>query len=227
RQFALTIAVSTLISAFNSLTLSPALTALLLRPRGEGHVTAPLPRLAFPVLGAWIGYAYLTQFFVGRMPEGWPAWSAAASAGAAGVGLGWVLGPPLHAILAWVFRSFNAAFNFSTGIYTRATGLLLRGSVIVLLLYVGLLGLTYAGFNAAPKGFIPPQDKGYLLVNVQLPDSASLPRTRQIVQTLEHVALQTPGVKHTVAVAGQSLLLNANAPNYGSMYVMLDDFHKR
>src|SRR5207244_9326563 len=98
---------------------------------------------------------------------------------------------------------------------------------VVLLVYGGLLVLTYFGFAAAPKGFIPAQDKGYLLVNVQLPDSASVRRTEQVMRAIEQIALKTPGVKHTVAVAGQSVLLNANAPNFGAMFVMLDDFPKR
>src|SRR5205814_495713 len=88
-------------------------------------------------------------------------------------------------------------------------------------------GLTYYAFAAAPKGFIPAQDKGYLLVNVQLPDSASVQRTQDVMKDIEALALQSPGVKHTVAVAGQSLLLNANAPNFGSMFVMLDPFQDR
>ena len=80
---------------------------------------------------------------------------------------------------------------------------------------------------ATPTGFIPQQDKGYLLVNVRLPDSASLDRTEQVMQRIEKTAGKSPGVKHTVAIAGQSVLLGANAPNFGTMYVMLDDFHHR
>ena len=97
----------------------------------------------------------------------------------------------------------------------------------MLLLYVGLLGLTYKVFMMAPKGFIPSQDKGYLLVNAQLPDSASLERTRATMQKIEQIAKQVPGVNHTVAIAGQSILLGATAPNFGAMYVMLDEFHHR
>ena len=87
--------------------------------------------------------------------------------------------------------------------------------------------LTYWGFTHTPTGFIPNQDMGYLLVNVQLPDSASLHRTDRVMRDIEAIALQTPGVKNTVAVAGQSLLLNANAPNFGAMFVMLKDFPER
>ncbi|HEX4589695.1 MAG TPA: efflux RND transporter permease subunit, partial [Gemmataceae bacterium] len=75
--------------------------------------------------------------------------------------------------------------------------------------------------------FIPQQDKGYLLVNVQLPDAASVTRTRDVVERIEKIALKTPGVKHTVAIAGQSILLNVNASNFGAMYLMLDDFEHR
>src|SRR5262249_55343135 len=73
----------------------------------------------------------------------------------------------------------------------------------------------------------PQQDKGYLLVNVQLPDAASVLRTEGVVQRIEAIARETPGIKHTVAISGQSILLNANAPNFGSLYLMLDDFDRR
>jgi hydrophobe/amphiphile efflux-1 (HAE1) family protein len=133
----------------------------------------------------------------------------------------------LNWLLSWLFRTFNRGFDFATGIYARVVGGLLRISVLVLIIYGGLVGLTYKAFVETPKGFIPAQDKGYLLVNVQLPDSASVQRTRQTMLQLEKLAAEIPGVNHTVAIAGQSILLNANAPNFGAMYVMLDEFHHR
>jgi multidrug efflux pump len=103
----------------------------------------------------------------------------------------------------------------------------LRISAIVLLVYGGLLYLTFWGFTHTPSGFIPTQDKGYLLVNVQLPDSTSLERTQKVMQRVEEIASKVPGVAHTVGISGQSILLNSNAPNFGSLYVMLDEFHHR
>jgi multidrug efflux pump len=176
RQFALTVAVSTVISAFNSLTLSPALCALLLKPKAEQ-----------------------------RDPLTWA----------------------LNLLLGWFFKLFNLGFTATTNVYTKIVGLSLRLSVIILIVYGGLLYATGVTFGMAPKGFIPMQDKGYLMVNVQLPDSASLERTQEVMAQAEEIARKTPGVKHTVALAGQSLLLNANSPNFGSMYVMLDEFEKR
>jgi len=247
RQFALTIAVSTLISAFNSLTLSPALSALLLRPhsKDDAHeaekvfVDAVLPRLAFLAIGGWAGYEVLAGWFdhaLTLLPEGNPARDALAAFVAeygtlasiiVGILAGWAVSKPLNWILARAFRLFNIGFDFSTGLYARGVGMLLRVSVLVLIVYGGLLVLTYQGFTSTPTGFIPSQDKGYLLVNVQLPDASSVERTRQVMQQIETIALNTKGVKHTVANAGQSMLLNANAPNFGSMFVMLDEFHKR
>jgi multidrug efflux pump len=236
RQFALTIAVSTVISAFNSLTLSPALTALLLRPHNK-EVAPPLPRLAFPLIGAWLGWESLTPWLergVERLPaeiqdwvHGAPPWTVPVAAAVVGAVVSWFVSRPLNRLLGACFRSFNAGFAKATGGYVRVVGSLLRVSVLVLVVYGGLLALTYSSFAYAPKGFIPPQDKGYLLVNVQLPDSASVQRTQQVMHRIEEIALKTPGVKHTVAVAGQSILLNANAPNFGAMFVMLDDFHRR
>jgi multidrug efflux pump subunit AcrB len=235
RQFALTIAVSTLISAFNSLTLSPALTALLLRPRDKG-TAPPLPRLAFPLAGAWFAWQFLTPWLAPWLDEA-TAWAAPVTAVVLGAVAGWVVSRPLNGLLGWLFRSFNRGFDVATGAYTRAVGMLLRVSVLVLVVYGGLLLLTYKGFSDAPKGFVPTQDKGYLLVNVQLPDAASLERTEKIMAHIEKVALGDkkdpkrypgiPGVKHTVAIAGQSILLGANAPNFGAVYVMLDEFHHR
>jgi multidrug efflux pump len=176
RQFALTIAVSTVISAFNSLTLSPALAALLLKPRGDKR--DPLTRL-------------------------------------------------LDLVLGWFFRLFNTGFKSSTNGYTWLVGRLLRVGAVVLLVYGGLLGLTYWGFVKLPTGFIPPQDKGYLVVNIQLPDAASLERTQATVAKIEKIALSTPGITHTVAICGTSVLLSANGPNFGTIFLTLDEFANR
>jgi len=244
RQFALTIAVSTIISAFNSLTLSPALAALLLKPRRKGHFEA-LPWFAFPAIGAWAGHKLGTHF-AGPLLEGlhsrlspetldslrlWGPIIAGTLAGLV-VGLGELLLSrllvgPINFLLGWSFRAFNKAFDFSTGVYARAVSGLLRVSLLVLVVYGGLLALTYWGFTHTPTGFIPQQDKGYLLVNVQLPDASSVWRTEKAVQHVEKLARETPGVKNTVAISGQSILLNANAPNFGALYLMLDDFEHR
>ena len=98
---------------------------------------------------------------------------------------------------------------------------------IVLLVYVGLLGLTGFGFARIPSGFVPIQDKGYLIVNIQLPDSASLERTVEATAAVEKIALETPGVAHTVAIPGQSFVLNAISSNFGNMFVILKPFHER
>jgi multidrug efflux pump len=223
RQFALTIAVSTILSAFNSLTLSPALAALLLKPRVKGKYEA-LPRLAFVILGAWLLVVLSSEFLVLGTENSELRTLGALLAGAAG---GWFLGRPLNWLLGWSFRLFNSAFERSTGAYTWMVGGLLRISVAVLVVYGGLVYLTYWGFMHTPTGFIPQQDRGYLLVNVQLPDAASLERTEAVMRRIEEIARSTPGVNHTVAIAGQSILLGANAPNFGAMYVMLDDFPLR
>jgi multidrug efflux pump subunit AcrB len=228
RQFALTIAVSTLISAFNSLTLSPALTALLLRPQDK-ETAPPLPRLAFLIIGGWLGYEFLSPRLATGLPQlaATSSWLLPAAAILVGAVVGWLVSRPLNEVMGRAFRAFNRGFARATGAYTQAVGKLLRVSAVVLVVYGGLLYLTYGAFARAPKGFIPAQDKGYLLVNLQLPDSASAERTQQVMRRIEEVADRTPGVKHTVAVAGQSFLLGATAPNFGALYVMLDDFDQR
>lgn len=176
RQFALTIAVSTLISVFNSLTLSPALAALMLKPKHE------------------------TRDILTRV---------------------------LNFALGWFFRLFNRTFDVSITGYTWVVGRLLRLSVIVLLVYGGLLFLTYKSFLSAPVGFIPVQDKGYALVDIQLPNAASVERTYEVFEKVRKIAQSTPGVEHTVGVVGQSFLLNAMASNSASIFVVFDEFERR
>ncbi len=235
RQFALTIATSTVISAFNSLTLSPALAALLIKPKSAAKKEV-LPWFAYALGGGWAGWTLLNgpiAHFLGaslKSPQLSPMQTALASAlaaVAAGAAAGVLVSRPFDAVLGFLFRGFNRSFQTATNVYTRVIGMFLRVSFIVLIVYGGLLGLTYRTFNRTPSGFIPSQDKGYLLVNVQLPDSTSVEHTRAVMREIEKLASETKGVGHTLALAGQSLLLNANAPNFGSMYVMLDDFHSR
>jgi len=232
RQFALTIASSTLISAFNSLTLSPALAALLLRPRDRQNREV-LPRLAFVILGAWFGYSVLTPRLeeaaavrLAHLPPV-PWWSYVALAVAAGAAAGWLVSRPLDRLLRTSFRLFNVGFNHATNAYTRIVGVALRGSVLVLLIYAGMSFLTYRGFLSTPKGFIPSADMGYLMVNVQLPDSASAERTVASMDRLETIAHDTPGVKHTQAMSGNSLVMNASGSNFASLFVVLDEFSQR
>jgi multidrug efflux pump subunit AcrB len=239
RQFALTIAFSTLISMFNSLTLSPALSALLLRPRVKGHFEA-LPWFAFAPIGAWVGHKVGTHggahALAGLAAQGHLSaeamdalqlWGPIVGGALAGLVVGLVLGRLANFLMGWSFQQFNVGFDHSTRGYTRMVSGALRLSVPVLLIYVGLLGLTWWGFTHTPTGFIPPQDKGYLLVNVQLPDAASVTRTQGVVRKIEEIALGTKGVKHTVAISGQSILLGANASNFGALYLMLDAFENR
>jgi multidrug efflux pump len=141
--------------------------------------------------------------------------------------LGWVVIKRVNAVLGWSFRGFNRGFDaMSTG-YSWCVGGLLRGSLAVLLVYVGLLALTYTEFQRAPTGFIPQQDQGRLIVNIQLPDSSALQRTDAAVQRIVRIAHETPGVAHTVAFSGFSFLLQANSPNFASMFIVLDSFDKR
>jgi multidrug efflux pump len=236
RQFALTIAVSAVISAFNSLTLSPALTALLLRPRDKG-AAPPLPWLAFPLGGAALGWFVLTPWAahgLGLLPPGWagwvsaaPGWAVPAACAAACAAAGAVLGRPLNRLLGVLFGLFDAGFGRATAGYVRVVGGLLRVSVIALLVYVGLVGLTYWELETTPRGFIPQQDMGYLMVNVQLPDSASTVRTNQVMRQVERIALDIPGIRHVSGIAGQSFVLSAAGSNFGSMFVNLKPYEER
>jgi multidrug efflux pump len=176
RQFALTIAVSTLISAFNSLTLSPALTAILLKPK-----TAK------------------------RDPLTWL----------------------LDTAFGWFFRGFNRVFEWTTNVYGRLVTWCIRGAVVSLAVYAGLVALTWLELTTTPVGFIPQQDQGYLFVNAQLPDSSSLERTSAVCDRLTELALKTPGVDHTVGLPGYSMVNGINLANVASVILVLKPFHDR
>ena len=228
RQFAVTIAISTLLSAFNSLTLSPALCALLLKPR-DGRVREPLPRVAFP-----LGFAALAYFLANSHPAELAPVARVVDAAAVpvlaavvGLAVGYAVRVGLNRALGWAFHVFNAAFDRATTAYLAAVKLLLVLTPLVLLGYGGFVYLTVEVMTTSPVGFIPNQDKGYLLVNLQLPDSASLGRTDEVVRQIDALARDIPGVTHTIAVSGNSLLLGANAANMGTVYVLLAPFEDR
>jgi multidrug efflux pump len=249
RQFALTIASSTVISTLNSLTLSPALAAMLLRPRRKG-VYDRLPWPAFVLVGAWVGYAwvlpYLTEHYGPDASHNSGVGAAiargfelAADAGIpreraallgsllAGAVACLVFMWPANRVLGVVFDRFNRGFTATANGYSRFVGGMLRVFILVLMVYVGLLGLTYWGFTKTPRGFIPSQDMGYLLVNIQLPDSAALERTRAVIDRIDRIAHEIPGVDATVGICGQSILLNAFGSNFGTMFMTLQPFDKR
>ncbi|KQV83791.1 efflux RND transporter permease subunit [Rhizobium sp. Root1220] len=176
RQFALTIAISTVISAFNSLTLSPALAALLLQ---DHHAKRD-----------WLTRA-------------------------------------MDAVFGWFFRGFNRAFGAGSRGYGKGVGGLLSRKSIVMLVYVVLAGATYGLFNAVPGGFVPAQDKQYLIGFAQLPDAASLDRTEDVIKRMSDIAMAEPGVAHAIAFPGLSINGFTNSSNAGIVFVTLKDFDER
>ncbi|WP_286936775.1 efflux RND transporter permease subunit, partial [Pseudoalteromonas sp. UBA6540] len=177
KQFALTITISTVISAFNSLTLSPALSALLLK----SHDAKPdaFTRLLNKLFGAWL------------------------------------------------FKPFNRVFDRGAKGYEKLVQKLIRMSVIVMVAYVALVGGTIKLFDTVPGGFIPQQDKQYLVAIAQLPDAASLDRTEDVLSQMQKIALEVPGVAHTVAFPGLSVNGFTNSPNSGIVFTPLESFDKR
>ncbi|RRV10756.1 efflux RND transporter permease subunit [Pseudomonas sp. v388] len=177
KQFALTIAISTVISAFNSLTLSPALAAVLLK----GH-DAPKDRFSR---------------FLDRMLGG------------------------------WLFRPFNRFFEKASHGYVGTVARVIRSSGIALLVYAGLMVLTWMGFSSTPTGFVPSQDKQYLVAFAQLPDAASLDRTEEVIKRMSDLAMQQPGVQDAIAFPGLSINGFTNSPNNGVVFVTLKPFDER
>ncbi|HLS85235.1 MAG TPA: multidrug efflux RND transporter permease subunit [Burkholderiales bacterium] len=176
RQFALTIAISTVISAFNSLTLSPALAALLLRPHD-----APKDRLT-RIMDRYLG---------------------------------------------WFFTRFDRFFRRSSDRYQTAVAKVLNRKALAFVVYLVLIGVTYGAFQAVPRGFVPGQDKQYLVGFAQLPDGASLERTEAVIRRMSEIGMQTPGIRNSVAFPGLSINGFTNAPNAGIVFFTLDEFENR
>jgi hydrophobe/amphiphile efflux-1 (HAE1) family protein/NodT family efflux transporter outer membrane factor (OMF) lipoprotein len=176
KQFAITIAISTVISAFSSLTLSPALCAVLLKEHNA--------------------------------PKDWFARLMEKS-------LGWFFGP------------FNRIFAWAGDKYSAGVGRVLRKSVVALVVYGGLVALTGWSFNKVPTGFVPTQDKQYLVAFAQLPDAASLDRTEAVIRRMSDIGLKQPGVESAVAFPGLSISGFSVSPNEGIVFFCLKPFEER
>lgn len=176
KQFAMTIAISTIISAINSLTLSPALAALLLK----GHDEKP---------------DWLTRV--------------------------------MNRLLGGFFTRFNRFFNRSSERYARGVSGVISRKASSMGVYAVLLALTVAISYAVPGGFVPSQDKQYLISFAQLPSGASLDRTEAVIQRMGDIALQQPGVESAVAFPGLSINGFTNSSSAGIVFVSLDPFEQR
>ncbi|MCX7317748.1 MAG: efflux RND transporter permease subunit, partial [Hyphomicrobiales bacterium] len=174
RQFALTITGATVFSLIVSLTLSPALCALLLKPHHDG------------------------------VPTRW--WQH-----------------PLQAF----FNRFNVGFDKLAGGYGWLVQRVVRLSALMLVAYVAIIGLGLNEFRKVPTGFIPPVDRGYLIVVAQLPPGAALARTDAVQRRIVDIALKVPGVIGAVNIVGLSGASFTNAPNAGAAFLALDTFDKR
>ena len=239
RQFALTIASATIISAINALTMAPARAAQIFKPNAKGEqVREPLPRWGNALILAGTVY----YFFGGSGNAGHGVDHADVEAAGGGwmnvsplvvvlvVGglvAGWLLHPVVNRLLGVFFRGFNVVFDRASRFYGAFVGGLLRLGLVMLLVYGGLMWMTYRGFQTTPVGFIPDQDKGYFVVNAQLPDGASLERTEAVMEKVKAICESTPGVAHTLSIPGYSIFTSTNLSNMGGMFVVLDSFHER
>ncbi|GLS26482.1 efflux RND transporter permease subunit [Marinibactrum halimedae] len=177
KQFALTITISTVISSINSLTLSPALSALLLQKEGAKK--------------DWL--TLLMDRLFGK----------------------------------WLFGPFNHLFNKLSHGYTATVKKLIRMTAIILAVYGGLLGLTYHQFSSTPTGYVPPQDKMYLIAFAQLPDASSLDRTEAVIRKMSEIVLEHPGVDSAVSFPGLSINGFANSSSSGIVFATLKPFDER
>ena len=127
----------------------------------------------------------------------------------------------------WLFEPFNRVFNRGANGYEKLVQKLIRMTVVVMVAYIALVGGTIKLFDAVPGGFIPQQDKQYLVSIAQLPDAASLDRTQDVLAQMQKIALEVPGVAHTVAFPGLSVNGFTNSPNSGIVFTPLDAFADR
>jgi HAE1 family hydrophobic/amphiphilic exporter-1 len=165
RQFALTIAISTIFSSINALTMSPALAALLLRPSKK-------KKNAF-------------------------------------------------------FRGFDALFQKTENGYASLVKSITRRTALMMLLFLGLLGLTGWQFTSLPTGFLPLEDQGYLMANIQLPDAASLERTEEVLKKTNRILENTPGIAEWVSLGGYSIIDATNASNTAAIFIIMDPWDER
>jgi multidrug efflux pump len=244
QQFALTIAASTIISAINAMTMAPARAVTLIKPHVEGHDREALPRWGIALLAGYAAYRFLPALMEPLF--GFPSSSVDAAEHMKatsdhdgthtvflsliflfGSVVGWFLGPKINWGLQRFFRLFNHGFDQVTWMYGKIVAGALKISVIMLILYVGLIGLAVRGFQIVPNGFLPSQDKGYLVVSAKLPDGASLQRTESVAKTINEILLSTEGVAHTLSIPGYSILTSTNSSNSLGMFVILDSFEHR
>jgi multidrug efflux pump len=176
KQFAVTIAISTVISAVNSLTLSPALAARLLQARGAA-------------------------------PD--------------------ALSRSIERLFGWLFRPFNRFFRSSSDRYQGAVSRMQGSRGRVFAVYALLLGATVLAFQWVPRGFIPIQDKLYLIAGVRLPEGASIERTDAALKKVAGIAMSIDGVAHEVAFPGLNPLQFTNTPNSGVVFFPLEPFDRR
>lgn len=176
KQFALTIVIATFISTLNSLTLSPAMSALLLKPRDEQKDK-------------------LTRF--------------------------------MDFCFGWFFNLFNKTFGRSQNAYAKGVGIAGRRKFMMMIIFAGLVGATYYSFGIVPKGFVPGQDKQYLISFAQLPPGATLERTEDVMRKMGDIAKAEKGVSNAVQFPGLSVNGFVNSSSAGIVFVTLDDFEKR
>lgn len=241
QQFALTIAASTIISAINAMTMAPARAVTLLKPHQEGHQPEALPSWGVGFIIAYFAYRFLFPWIAKPLgiplthgDEGaadvtwsWFAWSTAIAVCLIAYAVGLFLHPIVNGLLQAFFRVFNQIFDRLTNFYGKIVTGVLKLGIVFVVLYIGLIGLTMKGFQSTPAGFIPNQDKGYLVVNAKLPDGASLQRTVEVTNQINTILLETEGVEHTVSVPGFSILTSTNASNSAGLFVILSPFEER
>ncbi|MEX2222441.1 MAG: multidrug efflux RND transporter permease subunit [Candidatus Rokuibacteriota bacterium] len=138
-----------------------------------------------------------------------------------------LLRPAGRARKRWLARAWNAAFLRLTNGYDRTVQRIVRRSALAVVVLLLLSGVAYALLRAVPTGFAPTEDQGYLLVNVQLPDAASLERTDAVVRQIEQILLETPGIETVVAIGGRSFITGVNGPNVASLFPRLAPWSTR
>ncbi len=125
------------------------------------------------------------------------------------------------------FRWFEKVFSYITKVYVKAVAILIRKTALILLLFAIIIAVVIAAYTKVPSGFLPTEDQGLLYINFQMPSSASLARTRVVIDKINNILKDIPGIAHVISIPGYSIMNFANTSNLGHMFIILDDWSKR
>ncbi len=200
--------------------------------RAMNEVTGPIVATTLVLLAVFLPTAFLGGI-TGQLYRQFALTIATATAFSSLNAL--TLSPALCAIMLrptkvshnWFFRLFNWGFDRTRNVYARGLGMLARKAFLTMVLFAVLAGASFWGFGQLPTGFVPAEDQGYAFVSIQLPDAASMERTKEVVEELNLRLSRMEGIRDWVAITGFSLIDMASSSNMATLWVVFDPWEER